>query len=246
MVRRARSAAGVMVIAGCLLGMVTCVASGAEPLKDVKLARHKLYTKPDPSSSGGISGTIVSPPGKIWQILAIPPDTPRFCYKGTVSGSQGHTFHFSGLPMGKYNLLVVYEKAFYEGLRLHRDRNTLTTTDRRQIEATIRKSEPFFKKKIIHRLEGTTGRGNFSRCICTYLRNAESETYSGATGGFRRTFKIVILKQVGPGWQIVRSRDLFPLTVRPENGTPQHYYRKALSGIRVADYVKELGEIKLR
>ena len=33
---------------------------------------------------------------------------------------------------------------------------------------------------------------------------------------FRRTFKLVLLKDVGPGWQIARARDLYPVWVDPK------------------------------
>ncbi len=223
---------------------VTCVEA-AQSVKGLLNARHLLYTKPDPSSEGGITGRIAFPNTPIEQILAIPADEPRFVYEGKVDDSSKNTFTFNGLPMGKYDLVVIYDNSFYEGLRLHRERDTLTAEDRKKINASIQKSEPFFITKIIHRLEGTTGRGNLCRCICTYVREAESEDYTGKLEGFRRTFKIVILKDVGPGWQIVRARDLFPLNVDHKNSRPQHFHSNSISGIRVSDYLKDLGDIKL-
>jgi hypothetical protein len=62
---------------------------------------------------------------------------------------------------------------------------------------------------------------------------------------FRRTFKLVILKDVGPGWQIVRARDLYPVWTRPEFAKPAHHFSNTLSGIRVADSIKNLGELDL-
>jgi len=197
--------------------------------------RDRLYTETDPSSQGGIRGEISSPGLPILQILAIPPDEPRCVYKGSITGSRQNGFSFGGLPMRKYDLVVIYDGSFYEGLNLHRDENTLTPTDRAKIDTTIQKSEPFFKEKIIHRLEGTTGRGNVARCICTYLR--------GEGANFRRTFKIVMLTDVGPGWQIVRSRDLYPLWTN--QGKPTHHYNPNLGGIRVTDHVTDLGVINL-
>jgi hypothetical protein len=220
----------------------TCVMAAQNVARDVAHARHKLYTQPDSSSSGGIKGKIKSPMTPIEQILAIPADEPRFVYEGKRNGTA---FSFSGLPMGKYDLVVIYDNSFYEGLRLHRERDTLTAEDRKKIEASITKSEPFFNTKIIHRLEGTTGRGNLCRAICTYVREKSAVDYAGELEGFRRTFKIVILKDVGPGWQIVRSRDLFPLSVEKVNARPRHFHSDSISGIRVSDYEKDLGMISL-
>jgi len=213
------------------LGLMAWLAVSASACAE----RDRLYTETDPSSQGGIKGEITHPGGPILQILAIPPDEPRCVYKGTISGSRQNGFSFSGLPMRKYDLVVIYDSSFYESLNLHRDENTLTATDRAKIDTTIQKSDPYFKEKIIHRLEGTTGRGNVARCICTYLRAEE--------GKVRRTFKIVQLMDVGPGWQVVRARDLYPLWTT--QGKPTHHYNSKLGGIRVTDHVTDLGVINL-
>jgi len=208
--------------------------------------RYRLYTKPDSSAGGGIRGSVSRPSIPIAQILAIPPDEPRLVYKGTVSGSQNRHFEFTGLPMRRYDLVVIYDTQFYEGLRLQREDSTLTSNDKKKIDWIIQKSEPFFTVKIIHRLAGTTGRGNFARCICTFLRDRKSEAYSGGEiAGYRRTFKLVTLKDVGPGWQIVRTRDLYPLTVPPSDARPKHHFSSSIQGIRVSDYVKDLGAVDL-
>ncbi|NQT92538.1 MAG: hypothetical protein HQ559_07240 [Lentisphaerae bacterium] len=208
--------------------------------------RSRLYTKPDPSAGGGIRGSVKRPPVPIAQILAIPPDEPRLVYEGSITGTLNRHFEFRGLPMRRYDLVVIYDDQFYEGLRLQREENTLTTEDRRKIDAIIQKSEPFFTKKIIHRLEGTTGRGNFARCICTFFRDRAAEAYSGgAIQGYRRTFKLVILKDVGPGWQVVRTRDLYPLTVPKSGLRPKYHFSGGIQGVRVSDYVKELGDLDL-
>ena len=203
--------------------------------------RDRLYSDLDPSSGGGISGEIVSPKRPVLEVLAIPPDEPRLVYRATVGGPNRRQFSITGLPMRKYDLVVIYDDAFYEGLDLHRDEDTLTTEDRHKINATIQKAEPYFTKKTIHRLEGTTGRGNLCRCICTYMRDRPS------TNGraFRRAFKLVILKDVGPGWQVVRARDLYPTWIEPDKIMARHTYNKQLGRIRVTDYVKDVGEINL-
>ena len=172
-------------------------------------------------------------------------------YEGTVSGAKKDTFEFKNLPVGKYGLVVVYPTAFYEGLQLDRDASTLTPDDLKKIDATIQKSEPFFTKKVIHRLEGETGRASAARAIITYFRDKGSdllmETFNGKASrdDFRRTFKLVLLKDVGPGWQVVRARDLYPVWVTPKNTLPEHHYSAALKQIRVADQVKDLGELDL-
>lgn len=204
--------------------------------------RYRLYTQPDATCSGGMQGHIVSPKLPIKQILAIPPDEPRFVYEGKVTGSSQSEFSFGGLPMRKYDLVVIYEEAFYEGLQLHRSESNLTTEDLKQIDDIVQKSEPFFTHKTIHRVAGETGRGNLARCVCTFYSAKDAE---GGHGRYRRTFRLLMLKQVGPGWQFVRSRDLYPLWVEPALRSPKHNFRPQLSRIRVTDYVKDLGDINL-
>lgn len=212
--------------------------------------RSRLYTRPDPSCGGGIRGYITSPPLPIEQILALPPDELRFAYKGEVVTGDKRGFVFKNLPMRKYDLVVVYDKKFLEGIQLHRGESTLTQQDIRKIEQSIEKSEPFFKEKTIHRVEGDTGRGNFAKAIVSYFSGIKTITYIVADSApkgreYRRTFKVVLLKDVGPGWQIVRTRDLYPKSVAATEGKLNHKYSETLSGIRVTDYIKDLGEIDL-
>ncbi len=220
------------------------------PEIDESNERTRLYEEPDPASPGGIVGKVANPDKVPQQVLAIPSDAPEMVYAAEISG--GGEFRFTGLPMRKYDLIVIFEDSFYEGLQLHRGESTLTPEDNTRIDEIITRSEPFFTKKIVHRLEGETGRTNLARCITTFVREKPSITYwdaknadkSGA-GFFRRTFKLVILKDVGPGWQIVRARDLYPKWTDPKHPLPSHHFAESLSGIRVADKIKDLGELSL-
>lgn len=213
--------------------------------------RTRLYTPPDPASPGGLQGRIAKPELPIEQVLALPSASPEEVYLGQVTGPKHDHFAFTGLPVGKYDLLVVFPGAFYEGLQLQRDASTLTPDDLKKIDASIQKSEPFFTKKFIHRVEGETNRGSGARAICTYYRDKGSELlmehFEGKSSrpDFRRTFKLVLLKDVGPGWQITRARDLYPVWVNGQTPLPQHHYSTALSQFRVADGVKDLGELNL-
>lgn len=211
--------------------------------------RGRLYTSPDMSASGGIAGRIIKPEMPIVQILAMPPDEPRFVYEGQISGSSRQAFSFANLPMAKYNLFVIYGNEFYEGLQLTREPDTLTQKDRAGITKIVMDSDPFFPKKIIHRMEGTTGRGNFARCIVTMFRDDPGDVkVKGENlmdGEARRTFKLIWLKDVGVGWQVVQKRDLYPVTVELKKLKNTHNYSEKLSNIRVTDKVKNLGDIDL-
>ncbi len=231
--------------------LLTIVFAGVALAEPPPPERTRLYTKPDPANSGGLRGHISKPGLPIEEILATPADNPEELYEGEVTGASRDTFQFKGLPVGKYDLIVVYPTAFYEGFQLNREASTLTPDDVKKIDATIQKSEPFFTKKFIHRVEGETGRASGARCICTYYRDKGSEllmeTFNGNSNrpDFRRTFKLVLLKDVGPGWQIVRARDLYPMWVSPKSTLPEHHFSATLKQIRVADQIKDLGELDL-
>lgn len=213
--------------------------------------RTRLYTKTDPANTGGLKGRIAKPELPIEQILAIPAENPEELYAGEVTGPKRDTFQFTNLPVGKYDLVVIYDLAFYEGLQLNRDASTLTPEDRKKIEASIQKSEPFFPKKIIHRVEGVTGRGSTARVVATFSREKGSELLLQQFEGtsqrpdFRRTYKLVMLKDVGPGWQITRARDLYPVWVDPKHALPAYHHSTVLNQLRVADQLKDLGDLDL-
>ncbi len=213
--------------------------------------RTRLYTKIDPANTGGLKGRIAKPELPIEEILALPAENPEEVYEGQVTGPKRDAFEFKNLPVGKYDLVVVFPSTFYEGLQLSRDASTLTPDDLKKIDATIQKSEPFFTKKFIHRVEGTTGRASGARSICTYFRDKSSdllmEQFEGKSSrpDFRRTFKLVLLKDVGPGWQITRARDLYPVWMNPKSSLPEHHFSSALNQLRVADESKDLGALDL-
>jgi hypothetical protein len=213
--------------------------------------RTRLYKKPDPGSTGGLRGSVGSPSLPIEQILAVSAEDVDQVYEGQVGGAQRNTFQFNGLPVGKYDLVVVFATEFYEGLHLNAVSSTLSPGDLAKIDASIQKSEPYFPKKFIHRVEGTSGRGQEARAVCTYFRDKGSELdlekFEGKSSrpDFRRTFKLVLLKDVGPGWQIARARDLYPVWMNPKSALPVHKHSDALHQLRVADQMKDLGALQL-
>ena len=229
---------------GLMISLLACAAVAADAPKE----RHRLYTPTDPSSSGGITGKIAKPAMPILEVLAIPPDDPESVYEGRITGENRRGFLFENLPMAKYDLIVIYENEFYEGLQLTFEPDTLTEKDRQSISYIVNASDPFFNKKVIHRVAGTTGRGNFARCVVTQYRDGPgtvSADYEALKGVSRRTFKLIWLKDVGVGWQVVQKRDLYPVTVAMKLLTPTHHYSGVLSKIRVTDQVKNLGDIEL-
>ena len=204
-----------------------------------------LYTEPDPSAEGGIKGTISAPANPIVAIFASTPSDPRKLYRGAVNLMDSRRFEFTGLPAAKYDLFVLYDNTCYEGLSLSRKDSTLTSDDKKGIKKTIEKTETFFEKKNILRLEGQTGRGSEARALVEFLRLRPSVDYLGEMHRDpRRSLKLVILKHVGPGWQIVRTRE-FDVRFFTGGKSVVHRHNKKLSRIRVVDSVKDIGKLNL-
>ncbi len=214
-----------------------------------EIEQHRLYTPPAPQASGGISGSIAAPQKNARQILAIPRTQQHKAYRAQL-GPDGKTFSFRGLPMDHYDLIVFYDDHVYEGIRLSRENNSLTSKDESQISTIIEKSEPFFTIKEIHRLAGQTGRGSDAMGFVTFARDRKAEMYDGPVirSGMRRTHKLVFLRQVGPGWQIARTRDLYPIWIEQDakhNLRPRHTYSAKLAGIRVTTQMRTLDSLDL-
>ena len=197
-----------------------------------------LYTKPDPSAGGGIKGKVLGAPQQIQSVFALPPDDPKFVYVGRVTGESRNEFEFAGLPAAKYDIVLVYKDFFCEGLTLNREENTLTDNDKKLIKYVIDASEPFFSRKVIHRLSGITGDGNKSRCICGFLRDH-------APNAGRYALKLVLTEDVGPAWQVTRTRELGHTFVNPPTEVLRHIYWDKLGGIRVTESVKDIGAITI-
>lgn len=208
-----------------------------------------LYTKPDETATGGITGRITSPSDPIELIVATPAAEPEKAYKGELDPATPGAFTFKGLPAGRYDLIVFYKGSFYEGLSLSRDGNSLNELDLEKINTTLQKSEPFFPEKFINRLEGQTGRGNQARMVATYFRAKGSLlTFTTYKGQFSRddhkcAIKLVILQDVGPGWQITQTRNYNAVWVKPGTPPPKHNFSPALSKIRVAEETKDIGNL---
>ncbi|MDA0323245.1 MAG: hypothetical protein O2923_11100 [Verrucomicrobia bacterium] len=213
----------------------------------------RLYTTPNPGDQGGIRGSITSPEQAIAHVVAISPDEPKTkCYAGRISGK---TFHFENMAPGKYDLIVFYRDRFYEGFSLQRrdEENSLTSEDRAKIDKTVGKAVPFFDVKKIHRLEGTSGTAGKCRAVATYLRteNAGTTMVSGFSGdtfsGQLRSVRLLLLEDVGPGWQIALTREVLRLEVLGDDkkGVLPGAFHKKLSRVRVSDRVKDIGAIDL-
>jgi hypothetical protein len=206
----------------------------------------RLYTAPDPSATGGIH---LRAPGDRAPVaaFALQAFETKYVYAGEVRGAD---ITFTGLPPAKYDLLLLFEDGFCEGLRLSRDESSLTEPDRKSIETIINRSVPFFDTKVIHRCEGATGRAGAAACVLQELRTkpVTLQDASVRTDIQIRSLKLVGLEDVGAtGWQLLVTREIVRTEVAgsERRGVLKHQYVPALGAIRVTDQVKDLGEVKL-
>ena len=206
-----------------------------------------LYTAPDPAAMGGMVGKIAGAAGQILGVFAVPQDDWRKVYLGALEADGG--FHFTGLPAAKYDLVVLAENAFYEGLTLrHANRaDTLTATDRHQITERLGKSSAFFEIKQIHRCEGRTGGDGEARVLLQEVR-ARPVTLQSAEVRRDiqiRSLKLALLANAGPDWDLTETRELFrqEVAARDARGVLPAVSCPKLCGIRVIDEVRPVGSI---
>lgn len=238
------AARGAAALALALLALAAAYA--ANPVTKTRQSTY-LYTESDPNAKGGVCGSVKYAHHALRGAFAMTPDNPKQVYRGSVA-PDGKSFSITGLPVAKYDLLLVGQKSFYEGFRLKLDEDSLTDADRKAIEKAIMKSVPFFNLKKIHRLAGTTGQGGTARCVLQEMRTKPVTLQSGATltNIQVRSIKVACLEDVGSaGWQLVFTREIIRMEVGPNEaqGLLRHNYLPMLGQIRVMDEIKDLGEI---
>ena len=236
-----------------------------------------LYSQPDPSAGGGIKGIVAEAPSEVLGVLAMPQKFPNLSSLEDVEGgtaaknarnvnknmtnqvylatlSSDSAFSFVGLPPGKYDLFVLCENCFYEGLLLNREEQTLTETDTQGIKAKITESNPFFNVKNQHRIEGQTGSYGKARVLEQEVRTLPITLQSAEVmkNIQIRSIKLCLMESVGSKnlgvhWDMKKTREITRQEVGPPDtkGVLPGYHCKALQGIRVSTAVKDLGPIKL-
>lgn len=233
------------------LGLGALAAAHAdEPPRGATGTRQSTYlcTAPDPTAGGGLHGRLVAPAKPVVKILAQATDEWKRVYAGALLG-DGREFRFTGLPVGQYDLLVLYGDEVIEGLTLSRQDSTLTGKDRDAIAAALMKSNPFFNEKRIHRCEGVTGMAGKARCVLQEVRTRPVTLQSAEVRSDIqiRSFKLALLEDVAIGWSVIETREFARQEVAATDtwGLLAHRFSPKLGGIRVIDTVKELGDISL-
>ena len=207
---------------------------------------ENLYTPPDPASAGGIAFQTSAP---VESVFAVPQSNQFLTYKGTL-GADKKSVSFSGLPMAKYDLMIVCANTIYEGFCLNRDENDLTPEDVKFINVTIGQSIPFFDFKRPERMKGHTGKEGKASVV---LQEMRIDNFLNQNGDFMkghqiRSIKLAFCEDVGKvGWQLQQTRELIRTDVFPDmpHGPLPIKFLEPLEGIRVTTSVKNLGEIAI-
>jgi hypothetical protein len=207
---------------------------------------ENLYTPRDPNASGGISLTTSAP---VESAFAVPQSNQYFVYKGTV-GADKKTVSFSGLPIAKYDLMLVCVNTIYEGFCLNRDEDNLTPEDKKFINVTVGQSIPFFDFKRLERMKGTTGTAGKATVVLQEMRidNFLNQNGDFMKGHQLRSIKLAFCEDVGKvGWQMRQTREVIRTDVFPDmpHGPLPIKFLETLEGIRVTTAVKDLGKLEL-
>lgn len=224
---------------------LAAAAALAGPFTDTEQS-SRLYTKPDPHSEGGIRFTLQTQ-AKPSGVYALLQTDPNRCYMASYLNDG---WVVKGLPVGKYDLVLVFDDRFCEGLTLTKAENSLTKADLASIERIITNSVPFFDTKKIHRAEGVTGHGGKASIVFQEVRTRPVllQTFEVRKDIQIRSIKIGLLEEVNVGWQLVNTREIKRVEVGGQmpKGVIPHFYVKELGNIRVTDSIKNLGEISLK
>lgn len=232
-----------------LFAAFCCLSAAAEEPKGHTGTQQssRLYTPPDASAKGALRLKVVKPNGgAVLAAFALVQFETKYCYKASVSGD---TISFSGLPAGKYDLMILCENGFFEGLRLTRDEDTLTKEDRASIETALTKAVAFFDTKKIHRLAGTPGDDGKARCVLQEMRTKPVTLQDASVRSDIqiRSLKMAELEDVGPAWQLTTTREISrqEVAANERRGLLPQKFVPSLSGVRITDQERDLGQVDL-
>ncbi|MDD4101550.1 MAG: hypothetical protein PHU80_02815 [Kiritimatiellae bacterium] len=246
------------------------------PYSKTKVSAN-LYAKPDPDALGGIKGVIADAPSEVLGVLVIPQKFPDVSALSNIEGGLSdknarninkdmknevylaglggdNSFVLYGLPPGRYDLFVLCENAFYEGLMLSRAENTLSEPDIKSIKDKINESNPFFNLKHQHRIEGQTGTYGKARVVEQEVRTLPVTLQSAEvlTHIQIRSIKLCFMESVGTArlgthWEMKKTREMTRQELGPPDtkGLIPGYFRKSLQGFRVSTRLRDVGVISI-
>ena len=201
---------------------------------------QRIYTVPDPASPGGIYGMVNV---TLTHALAVEHDRIRV-YRAVLD-SDNKSFVFSGLPVGKYDLvLVTREGGVYEGLALGDEKRDLPASSAEHLKARVDGQDAFYNRVLIQRVGYN---GDNALVFVERIRDKEILKQSAEKlNATLRRLEIMEIAQAGDDWQVATTRHLYR-EEQPAGGIDylRHKFIRELGNIRVVDSAKDLGNLKL-
>jgi len=202
----------------------------------------RIYTAPDPSATGGLSGHVSQ---ELTHALAVEHDLVRV-FRADLD-SNGRTFRFDHLPVGKYDL-VLFTKlgTVYEGLDLG-TAPSLPEPSAKNLNQRITLADGFFNQTHVHRIGISPDGETLLALVERYRANDVLKQSGEALGQMIRRFEVIELARANDDWQMTASRHLYregePIPAQPQ-------FRKtlnipALGSLRVISTLNNMGEITL-
>ena len=204
---------------------------------------ENLNTKPVGGAPGGIAGRVGT---ELTHALALHRDRVQ-CFRAELS-EGGKTFRFTGLPTGKYDLVLITKSGLvYEGLALGDAADKLAVTSRKNLDERVAKADTFFNKARIHRL-GLSEDGETLLAFIERLRDKEILRQSGEVlNSNLRRFEVAQYTAAKDNWQQMETRHIYREEAPVGAGMGFFTSRELpqLGNIRIIDSVKDLGIIVL-
>lgn len=223
------------------LALAIMLGGASVALGGPKYTGRYLYTQPRATDSGGLRVRLAEASPSA--VLAAAFGRRKHNLFRAKLEKQGKELVFEHLPTDVYDLIVVADGVFFEGIRLVRqpDADALAV-DRTAIDEEIRKIEGFFDRKLVHRLEIE---GEAAATVLQQWREKKAVQQSGAVvQGSIHSVDLIWFAKPKKGWQLLKRRQLYrdELALR---GPLAHYHKPPLGNIRVIGSVKELGPLEL-
>lgn len=200
----------------------------------------RIYTQPDPSSTGGVEG---NSPVPVTHALAV--DHERLhVYRGKLSNG-GKAFSFNNLPVGKYDIVLIDEaKTIYEGVNIGEPLPPMSEKSSANLKQRIAVADAFFNTHTVHRM-GIVG--DHCYALVERLRDRDTLTQGGKAMGNVSRLEIIEFQQADDDWQMTETRHIYREEETKKAGAPfmKHFFVSDLGNIRVVDTVKSLPPLSL-
>jgi hypothetical protein len=206
----------------------------------------RFHDTPDAGASGGITAP-VTPIKNLEEALVIEPTTFRV-YRADINRGDGR-IAITGLPPGKYSLLLKFHSTVVEGIELDVPGGfqKLSPEDWKYLQWETWRSNDFFNHKRIARAAGNRKR---VKMLVEQVRDKKTFEPSGRVmkGLLIRRLELTDMRKTGEVWQIKKVRHLYREERKMDapGRTLDFVYSPKLGGIRVGDDVVELPLIEAR